>query len=259
MPPPREMVETADVVRTSSSSSASSSSSSSASLTSCDSEDEDNPYVARPLPSWLLQDLAAVSTDPAAGHARGHAESGAHATEGGGAHRRAGETADDLTDTSNRSSHGEVSIEIASLGDDATDTSLLSLRSAASLEDFSETNSDASDAPAGGDGVSAETLREAAIRDMNQMRWSAMRQQVSTARARSSAHSLSLTHSLSCAPSDPPAWNAGACGIQPGIRAPPTGQGERGGAASEISATQRAGRPRQNPHRPRPLPPRGRV
>jgi len=183
----------------SSSSSSESSSSSSALSSSGDSEDEDNPYIARPLPSWLLQDLAAVST---AQNANTHGESTAQARPCSGANRRIGDTTDELTDTSNRSSHTEVSIEIASLEDDATDTSLWSLRSAASLEEFSETNSDATDAPASGDGLTEETMREAAIREMTEMRWSAIRQQVRTrahihARASARARSHAFKHEQS--------------------------------------------------------------
>ncbi len=185
---PREAHQAAGRAQSSSSSSSESSSSSSELSSSGDSEDEDNPYIARPLPSWLLQDLAAVSS---AENADTHAESAAQARRCSGANR---DTAHELTDTSNRSSHTEVSIEIASLEDDATDTSMWSLRSAASLEEFSETNSDATDAPASGDGLAAETLREAAIREMTEMRWSAIRQQV---RPRAHIHALASVRALS--------------------------------------------------------------
>ena len=141
-----------------------------------------------------------------------------------------------MTDASNRSSHTEVSIEIASVDDvSSTDASLMSLRSAvwlrtckrvcdefmlmsipcartygcvstrarygqrgrprtpsiplihtyshadsssrsqASLEDFSETHSDLSEPFAGEDG-SAAALRQAALRDLKEMRWNALRQ-----------------------------------------------------------------------------------
>lgn len=145
-----------------------------------------------------------------------------------------------MTDASNRSSHTEVSIEIASVDDvSSTDASLLSLRSAvwlrtcnrvcdefmlmsipyartygcvsmrarygsrgrqrtpsiplihtlihthphadsssrsqASLEDFSETHSDLSEPLAGADG-SAAALRQAALQDLKEMRWNALRQ-----------------------------------------------------------------------------------
>ena len=194
---PLEVHKAAGRASSSSSSSSSESSSSSSALSSSgDSQDEDNPYIARPLPSWLLQDLAAVST---AENANTHGEPAPQARPCSGANRRIGDTADELTDTSNRSSHTEVSIEIASLEDDATDTSQWSLRSAASLEEFSETNSDATDAPASGDGLAAETLREAAIREMTEMRWSAIRQQVRPrahilARASARARSRALKH-----------------------------------------------------------------
>jgi hypothetical protein len=201
---PLEVHKAAGRASSSSSSSSSESSSSSSALSSSgDSEDEDNPYIARPLPSWLLQDLAAVSTaENANTHGETHGESAAQARPCSGANHRIGDTADELTDTSNRSSHTEVSIEIASLEDDATDTSLWSLRSAASLEEFSETNSDATDAPASGDGLAEETVREAAIREMTEMRWSAVRQQVRTSahihtRASARAHSRALKHEQS--------------------------------------------------------------
>ena len=133
--------------RNSPSSSSTSSSSSSSQSNASTSGDEDDVYAARPLPAWLLHDLASVPAE-------------------------LGDTAAELTDASNRSSHTEVSIEIASVDDDSSDTSLLSLRSAPSLEDFSETYSDVTS----GDGGTA-ALRHAVLREMNEMRWSAIRQQ----------------------------------------------------------------------------------
>jgi len=129
------------------SSSASSSSWSSSPSSASTSDDDDDVYAARPLPAWLLHDLAAVPAD-------------------------LGDAAAELTEASNRSSHTEVSIEIASVDEDSSDASLISLRSAPSLDDFSETHSDVTS----GDGGTA-ALRHAALREMNEMRWSAIRQQ----------------------------------------------------------------------------------
>jgi len=152
-------------IQSSSSSCVSSSSSSSASSSS---SDDDSPYEERPLPPWLLQDLAAqdLTGDDARSHS-GSANSGTCASS------RIGDN-DEVTHVSNTSSHTEVSIEIASV-DDSTDASLLSLRSAASLEDFSDGSEPLSSGGSVAGGVAV--LQQTAMREMNEMRWSAMRQQ----------------------------------------------------------------------------------
>jgi tetratricopeptide (TPR) repeat protein len=110
----------------------------------------------RPLAPWLLQDLAAADLS---------SEREYDASS---------------RDDANASSHTEVSIEIASVDDDSTDASLLSVRSAASLEDFSENLSNAPEAPSRGSGsdeINMADMRRQAMLEMNQLRWTAMRQQ----------------------------------------------------------------------------------